>query len=78
MFYRIENSKDTQRLCKKKKYHLGVVVIFNLKAYANTSNLIDWVRQRYKPASAYSPNDHEPQLLVLNAFALHKNKGRKV
>jgi hypothetical protein len=78
MFHGIENSKDTRRLREKKKYHPGVVVIFNPKAYANTSNLIDWVRRQYRPASAYSLNDHEPRLLVLDAFAPHKNKGRKV
>jgi hypothetical protein len=32
---------DSRRRTKHKKYHPSVVVIFNEKAYANTSNLID-------------------------------------
>jgi hypothetical protein len=41
MFHGQENSKDWRRGAEKKKYHTGVVVIFNPKAYANTSNLIN-------------------------------------
>jgi len=68
---------DSCRRNKYKRYHLSVVVIFNEKAYANTSNLINWVKQQYSMASAYPLCDNEPQFLSLNAFALHKNKGRK-
>jgi hypothetical protein len=33
--------EDSRRRAKRKKYHHSVIVIFNEKAYANTSNLID-------------------------------------
>jgi hypothetical protein len=68
---------DSRRKQERKKYHPGVVVIFNEKAYANTSNLIDWIKQQYSMASAYPLRDHEPRFLALDAFAPHKNKGRK-
>jgi hypothetical protein len=32
---------DNHRKTEQKKYYLGVVVIFNKKAWANTSNLLD-------------------------------------
>ncbi len=35
---------DSRRKAEYKKYHPGVVVIFNKKAWANTSNLLDWLR----------------------------------
>jgi hypothetical protein len=38
------HSKDSRRRAEYKKYHPNVVVIFNEKAWANTSNLIDWVK----------------------------------
>jgi hypothetical protein len=69
--------RDYRRKAEYKKYHPGVVVIFNDKAYANTSNLIDWVKNQYSTASAYPLRDNEPRFLSLDAFALHKNKGQK-
>jgi hypothetical protein len=39
MFKGKADSKDRRRLAEMKKYHPAVVVIFNEKAYANTSNL---------------------------------------
>jgi hypothetical protein len=68
---------DSCRHAEHKKYHPGVVVIFNEKAYTNTSNLIDWVKQQYSIASAYPLCDNEPRFLSLDTFALHKNKGQK-
>ena len=41
LFHSKVTSKDRCRIAEMKKYHPGVVVIFNEKAYANTSNLID-------------------------------------
>ena len=35
---------DNRRKAEQKKYHPGVIVIFNEKAWANTSNLLDWVK----------------------------------
>jgi hypothetical protein len=61
-----------------KKYHSGVTVIFNEKAYANTLNLTWWVKSMYSSATAYPLSDREPQLLTLDAFAPHKNKGKKI
>jgi hypothetical protein len=66
---------DSRRQAERKKYHPGVIVIFNKKAYANTLNLIDWVKQQYSMASAYPLCDNEPRFLSLDAFAPHKNKG---
>jgi len=40
MFYRKPTLKDRRRIVEMKKYHPSVIVIFNEKAYANTSNLI--------------------------------------
>jgi hypothetical protein len=51
MFKGKPKSKDRRRIVEFRKYHPGVVVIFNEKAYANTSNLIDWVKNRYSMAS---------------------------
>jgi hypothetical protein len=41
MFKGARKKRDSRRHAEYKEYHLGVVVIFNPKAYANTSNLID-------------------------------------
>lgn len=71
------HSKDSCRRTEYKKYHSGVVVIFNEKAWANTSNLIDCVKNQYSTASAYPLCDNEPRFLSLDAFAPHKNKGQK-
>jgi hypothetical protein len=68
---------DSRRRAERKKYHPGVIVIFNEKAYANTTNPIDWVKQRYSIASAYPLRDNEPRFLSLDAFVPHKNKGQK-
>jgi hypothetical protein len=77
MFKGKADSKDRRRLAEMKKYHPAVVVIFNEKAYANTSNLTTWVKSQYSAATAYPLSDKEPRLLCLDAFAPHKNKGRK-
>src|SRR5271155_854134 len=77
MFHGKPTSKDRRRIAEMKKYNPGVVVIFNEKAYANTSNLISWVKHQYSVASVYPIHDREPRLLCLDAFAPHKNKGRK-
>ena len=68
---------DSRRKAEYQKYHPGVVVIFNEKAWANTSNLLDWVKNQYSTASAYPLRDNEPRFLALDSFAPHKNKGKK-
>jgi hypothetical protein len=35
------------------------------------------MRQQLKWGSPYSPDDHEPKLLVMDSFAPHKNSGTK-
>ena len=60
-----------------KKYHPAVHVVFNPKAYCNSTALLNWFRQQLKWGSPYSPDDHEPKLLVLDSFAPHKNTGTK-
>lgn len=69
---------NKNRRLEMSKYHPGVKVIWNEKAYANSSNLIDWIRHDYSHASEYPLSDHEPRLLVLDAFAPHKHTGKKV
>jgi len=68
---------DNRRKAEQKKYHPGVIVIFNEKAWANTSNLLDWVKHQYSTASAYPLRDNEPRFLALDSFAPHLNKGKK-
>jgi len=41
MFKGQGKKKDSRRRTEYKEYHPNVVVIFNEKAYANTSNFID-------------------------------------
>jgi hypothetical protein len=71
----VKKKKDSRRRAKYKKYHPRVVVIFNEKAWANISNLIQWVKAQYSIASAYPLYDNEPRFLSLDSFALHKNIG---
>ena len=78
MFKGKPKSKDYRRRIEEKRYNPGVIVIFNEKAYANTLNLINQVKNQYSMASAYSLRDNEPRFLALDAFTLYKNKGVKV
>jgi hypothetical protein len=78
MFKGRPKSKDYRRYVEAQRYNPGIIIIFNEKAYANTSNLIDWVKNQYSMASAYPLWDNEPRFLALNSFAPHKNKGAKV
>ena len=70
-------NRDNRRKAERRQYHPGVVVIFNEKAWANTSNLLDWVKYQYSTASVYPLRDNEPWFLALDLFVLHKNKGKK-
>ena len=76
MFKGKDRRETYARKEERRKYYPSVIVWFNEKAYANTSNLITYFKTQYAPASAYPLRDHEPRLLVLNTFALHKSKGR--
>jgi hypothetical protein len=78
MFKGKPKSKDYRRRAEEKRYNPGVIIIFNKKVYANTLNLIDWVKNQYSTASAYPLRDNKPRFLALDAFALHKNKGVKL
>ena len=78
MFKGKPKSKDYCRRVKEKRYNPSVIIIFNEKAYANTSNLIDWIKNQYSTASVYPLRDNEPRFLTLDAFTLHKNKGVKL
>jgi len=53
MFKGKPKSKDRRHYIEAKRYHFSVVIIFNEKAYANTSNLINWVKNQYSIASIY-------------------------
>ena len=78
IFKRKPKSKDRRRRTEAQLYHPIIIIILNKKVYANTSNLIDWIKNQYSIASAYPLQDNEPRFLALNAFAPHKNKGVKV
>jgi hypothetical protein len=52
-----ETSKDHRRHAEALKYHPSVAVIFNPKAYANTSNLTSWVKLHYARATAFPSAD---------------------
>jgi hypothetical protein len=75
MFKGILKSKDYRRRAEAQRYNPSVIIIFNKNIYANTSNLIDWVKNQYSMASIYPLRDNKPRFLALNAFAPHKNKG---
>ena len=53
MFKRKPKSKDHRRHIEAERYHLSVIVIFNEKTYANTTKLIDWIKNQYSIASVY-------------------------
>jgi hypothetical protein len=48
-----EPKGNNRRKIEQKKYHPSVVVIFNEKAWANTFNPLDWVKNQYSTTSAY-------------------------
>jgi hypothetical protein len=77
MFKGKPSSKDRRRPTEIKKYHPGIVVIFNNKAYANTSNFLSWIKGQYSGATAFPLSNREPRLLCLDTFAPYKNQGRK-
>ena len=78
MFKRKLKSKDYRRRAEEKRYNPSIIIIFNEKAYANTSNLINWVKNQYSTASVYPLRDNKPRFLTLDAFVLYKNKGVKL
>jgi hypothetical protein len=45
LMFKCKVKGDSRRKLECKKYHPSVVVIFNEKAYTNTLNLIDWIKQ---------------------------------
>lgn len=78
MFKGKPGKRDKNRRAEFKTYHPGVKVIFNGKGYANSSNLLQWIKTQYSKASAYPLGNHEPRLLSLDAFVPHRNQGRKI
>ena len=68
---------DSRRKVEYRKYYPRVVVIFNKKAQANTTNLLNQIKNQYSTASIYLLRDSKPRFLTLNAFKLYINKGRK-
>lgn len=77
MYGGAESIGKRPRQLEMKKYHPAVHVVFNPKAYCNSTALLNWFRQQLKWGSPSSPDDHEPKLLVLDSFAPHKNSGTK-
>ena len=78
MFKKKPKSKDRRRRIEAERYHLGVIVIFNEKAYANIINLIDWIKNQYSMAFIYPLRDNKPRFLALDVFAPYKNKRVKI
>jgi hypothetical protein len=60
---------DSRRRAEEKLYDKGVAVAFNDTAWADASNLKDWVKKQYAVGSAFLTREHEPRLLSLDAFA---------
>jgi hypothetical protein len=65
---------DSRRRAEMKLYDPRVRVAFNKTAWADSSNLKDWVKKQYTPASPYFLKDQEPRLLCLDAFAPQMTK----
>jgi hypothetical protein len=66
---------DSRRRAEEKLYDKGVCVAFNETAWADSTNLKDWVKNQYAGGSAYFTKDNEPRLLSLDAFAPQMTKG---
>lgn len=60
---------DSRRRKEEKLYDKGVYVTFNKTAWADSTNLKDWVKKQYGPASTYFAAEREPRFLSLDAFA---------
>jgi hypothetical protein len=60
---------DSCRRAEEKLYDKGVCIAFNETAWADSTNMKDWVKNQYASGSAYFIKDNEPRLLFLDAFA---------
>jgi hypothetical protein len=65
---------DSRRCKEAKLYDPGVCVAFNKTAWADGSNLKDWVKKQYAVASPYFEREKEPRFLCLDAFAPQMTK----
>jgi hypothetical protein len=77
MFAGAEGLGNRSRQEEVKRYHKGVDVIFNPKAYCNSKAMVGWLKNQFRWGTPYPLSDHEPRLLVLDSFAPHKNQGSK-
>jgi hypothetical protein len=60
---------DKRRRAEEKLYDSRVCTAFNKTAWADSTNLKDWVKKQYKTASPYLTSENEPRFLSLDAFA---------
>ena len=60
MFKGVEKKRDSHCYTEYKEYHPRVIVIFNKKAYANTLNLINQVKNQYSTTSTYPLCNNKP------------------
>jgi hypothetical protein len=60
---------DKRRRAEEKLYDSRVKVAFNKTAWADGTNLQDWVKKQYALASPYFVREQEPRFLCLDAFA---------
>ena len=49
-------------------YDPRVYTAFNKTAWADSTNLKDWVKKQYRVASPYFESENEPRFLSLDAF----------
>jgi hypothetical protein len=66
---------DSRRRAEHKLYDKGINVAFNKTAWADSTNLKDWVKKQYGPASPYFPSEGESRFLSLDAFAPQMTSG---
>jgi hypothetical protein len=60
---------DKRRHVEEKLYDPRVCTAFNKTAWADGTNLKDWVKKQYATASPYFKSENEPRFLSLDAFA---------
>jgi len=60
---------DKRRRTEEKLYDPRVCTAFNKTAWADATNLKDWVKKQYATASPYFTSENEPRFLSLDAFA---------
>jgi hypothetical protein len=69
-----KGSQNSRLKAEAARYHPGVHVKFNPKAYANEDISLWWIQHCYRWGSAFSSTQNEPRLIVLDVFEGQKTK----